>query len=521
MAGADQFTEDVLARLGDFLGESVQWQRRLWDISTVGTLRELREASLGMRDSALSGAAIKWLAERTAVRVRNDPGAGNEQQRRAITRAIAGNLSTGGFHDLELELWIDDLERHYLERWKTACAAGRTQREQVARMLTSFLLGEGCSREALRIWVRGIDQDTNLITIVELIEMAEARAAAHSTTFQIVLPFDKPPGRHLNRPSQWRDPAQVSAWLRSAGFPPTRQYGALLLEIDARDGYAAAQAAAEIANRLSARGAVGTRHAFEFAPNVFVQGIPDPILVNPSRRADVRALEREGRLLDVDAAGPIDAALELLSHVNRSPDAVAAAAGWSAVESLLSGPGDSDKVVTADRLASLVACSWPRAELTTIAWARVYQTRGQPDPLATELKAYATNRERAERVLRGIEAGEDLRLEWSAERLAIERMKALIDNPHDELNRVQRRATDTLRRFYRQRNLVVHGGRTAGRTLSLALNAGSPLIGAGLDRITHAALVANIQPLAIAAQAQLELDRAGTPNAPPLTRLLE
>ena len=76
-------------------------------------------------------------------------------------------------------------------------------------------------------------------------------------------------------------------------------------------------------------------------------------------------------------------------------------------------------------------------------------------------------------------------------------MKSLVDRPHDELNRVQRRATETLRRFYRQRNLVVHGGQTAGQTLSLALSAGAPLIGAGLDRITHAALVSGTEPLGV------------------------
>ncbi len=507
--------------MGDFVGESVQWQRRLWEVGTVVTLRELREASVGIRLSALSLKAVKWLADKTASRIRDDPGVGDEQQRRAVARVVGADLTASGFHDLELSLWIADVEEHYLHRWKTACAGSGVSREQVARMLISFLLGEGCSREALRTWVRDLDRDTNTIAIVELIELAEARMAAGSVTFEVALLFSKPPGRHLNRPLYWRSPSQVSDWLKVAGLRTIRQYGGLLLEIDARDGYAAAQAAAEIASRLTARGAVGTRRGFAFSPEVFVHGIPKAIPVNPSRRADVRALEREGRLLDVDAAGPIDAALELLSHVNRSPDAVAAAAGWSAVESLLSGPGDVDKVVTADRLATLVACSWPRAELTTIAWARVYQTGKSPDPLAQELKNYPTNRERAERILRAIQDDEDLQLDWSAERLALKRMKSLVDRPHDELNRVQRRATETLRRFYRQRNLVVHGGQTAGQTLSLALSAGAPLIGAGLDRITHAALVSGTEPLAIAAQAQLEIDRAGTPNAPALTRLLE
>jgi hypothetical protein len=521
VAGADPFAEDVLARLGDFFGESVQWQRRLWEVGTVVELRELREAAHGVRLSALSLKAVKWLGDKTASRVREDPGAGDEQQRRAIAQLVSSDLSADGFNDLALGFWIKDVEQHYLARWKAACAAGGFGREQVARMLSSYLLANGCSRESLKAWVRDLARSTTQIGIVDLFELIEQRLAPGLMSYEVLIPFSKPPGSHLKRPEQGRTAKQVSAWLQAEGLPSIRQHGGLLLEVEARDEYAAAQAAAQISNRLTARGAVGTRRAFEFAPDVFVSGIPQGIPSSPSRRADVRALEREGHLLDIDAAGPIDSALELLSHVNRSSDAVAAAAGWSAVESLLTGPGDTDKVVTADRLATLVACSWPRAELTTIAWARVYQTAKAPDSLAKELKGFATNRERAERVLEAIERDEDLQLEWAAERLALRRMKRLVENPRGELSKVQRRASETLRRFYRQRNLVVHGGQISGQTLALSLRAGAPLVGAGLDRITHAAFVAGTRPLVIAAQAQTEIDRAGTSDAPSLTRLLE
>jgi hypothetical protein len=252
----------------------------------------------------------------------------------------------------------------------------------------------------------------------------------------------------------------------------------------------------------------------------YVSGHGDPLLPRASRRAEVRALEREDALLRLDQDGPLDQSLELLSHLNVSPDAVAAAAGWSAVESLLSGPGDEEKFVTADRLASLVACSWPRAELTTIAWARIHQADG-PDALAEELRALATNRDRAERVFTAVVNDEDLGLTRPAERLAVKRMERLARSPRDQLLAVQRHALGSLSRLYRQRNLVLHGGQTAGFNLATALSLAAPLVGAGLDRLTHAALVDGRQSLEMAARAKLEIHRAGSPGAPRLTALLE
>jgi hypothetical protein len=41
----DPYPQHILARLGDFFGETTPWQRRLWDTGTVLALRELAEAT--------------------------------------------------------------------------------------------------------------------------------------------------------------------------------------------------------------------------------------------------------------------------------------------------------------------------------------------------------------------------------------------------------------------------------------------------------------------------------------------
>lgn len=351
----------------------------------------------------------------------------------------------------------------------------------------------------------------------EAAQLVEARPRVYST----MIVCTRPPSRRLIPPVEWRDARAVSEWLRYHDFPAVRQHGGFAIAITARDAHSAAAVAADAADRLRARAAVGSRNSTEILAEVFVAGHPVPIATERSRRAEVRALERERKLLDITAFDSVDQALELLSHLNTAPAPVAAAAGWAAVESLLSGPGDVGKVVTAERLANLVACSWPRAELTTIAWARVYQAADLPDALAEELRHYTTNKERAERVLRAIRQREDLQLVRPADQMAARRMERLVRAPRDELIAVRERAGEALRRLYRQRNLVVHGGQTAGFGLVAALRTAAPLVGAGLDRVTHAAFVAGTRPLELVARAQVEIERAGTNDAPSLTSMLD
>lgn len=518
---SDNYTRDVLARLKDFVGPSVQWQRRLWDVGLVVALRELREACDAEQSDALSKQSVKWLATSIENQVANDPGAGEGEAVKRLRTLLKADLTSGGANYQELIAWTDEIGREYLGRWQIRAARSeRPSREQFARALATHLLGEGFSAAYLRSEIKRLDALTSL-DASQLVDEVRALAALRESSFEVMVVFSKSPPKRFSRPTQWNTPAETSRWLSTNGFSPVRQHGGLLLEIDARDPYAAAQLSAEIIDRLAARAAVGSRDGLAVHSELFVAGLPAPLPHRKSRRAEVRALEREDALLRLDQGGPVDQSLELLSHLNTSPDAVAAAAGWSAVESLLSGPGDEDRVVTADRLANLVACSWPRAELTTIAWARIYQVGKQPDQLADTLRRLPSNRERADRILDALRSGESMDLHWPSENLALKRMEKLVKSPRDQLLAVQRRAAGCLRRLYRQRNLVVHGGQTAGFSLSIALRLAAPLVGAGLDRLTHASLVDGRHPQELAARAQMEIHRAGTARAIPLTALLE
>ncbi|SRR6266545_2672313 len=68
------FSLHVVARLRDFFDDRTHWQRRLWNVGLVLSLRELLEAA-EERDRALSAAAVSDLAHSVTSHIAVDPGA--------------------------------------------------------------------------------------------------------------------------------------------------------------------------------------------------------------------------------------------------------------------------------------------------------------------------------------------------------------------------------------------------------------------------------------------------------------
>ncbi len=251
------------------------------------------------------------------------------------------------------------------------------------------------------------------------------------------------------------------------------------------------------------------------ALSIWVAGHPEPIpLTTAARGADVLALVHEGHLYNVDGVRSlIDDALELAAPVNQGAVGPAVAGAWAAVESLLSNPDDpaeeerSGKAVAADRLAAIIACSWPRAELTALAHRH---NPAQPDSLSGALDGCTTNLERARAVAHAIRTGTGLpdvsrARSRHSDLAAIERMAKLLADPRKELTTAATTFKVALRRLYRTRNIILHGGSTKGVAVQAAMRIAAPLVGAGLDRLTHAALVEGIHPLDLAARAELAL----------------
>lgn len=218
----------------------------------------------------------------------------------------------------------------------------------------------------------------------------------------------------------------------------------------------------------------------------------------------------------MNPSGSIDAAIEMLSHLQASSPAAAVAGGWAAIEALLSEP--TDRGGAADRLAMLVACSFPRAELTVLS----YRLEPLNQTLASALQGVKENSDRGEIVARTLTSRPTLTFPNASlsDKAAIARVRELLRSPSAVLGVIQEQSTIAFRRLYRQRNLVLHWGKTDAVALRASLRTAAPLVGAGIDRIIHAFYVDHISPLQLVARAKTALGTVGSATGPSCTTLL-
>lgn len=103
---------------------------------------------------------------------------------------------------------------------------------------------------------------------------------------------------------------------------------------------------------------------------------------------------------------------------------------------------------------------------------------------------------------------------------ALNRMCELVARPRPTLGRVNASLRGALRRLYRQRNIVLHGGSTRSVALRASLRTAGPLVGAALDRVAHGYAACDVAPLVLAGRAQLAVRVVDDPDGWGLHELL-
>jgi hypothetical protein len=274
----------------------------------------------------------------------------------------------------------------------------------------------------------------------------------------------------------------------------------MVLKVQARDAIGAAQAARNESDRYAARALIATGEPLNRTPMLWVKGSATPAPVKEdSRGVDVKELFREDRVFSTDASQSVDAALELLAHLEGSSPPAAVAGGWGAIEGLLADP--NDRATAADNLATLVTCSFPRAELTALSY-RAQRTHPEQ---CRELGEAQTNRERSRILAKMIIDGRIPEMPGVADQAAVARLKKLLANPGPELQTVREAIGESFHRLYRQRNLILHGARLDSVALTANLRTVAKLAGAGMDRVTHGHYVQSLRPMELVAKANLAL----------------
>ena len=511
----------VCSRLRDFLAERAPWHRRLWSIGIILGLQEVLEyADDCMAGRASNTEGLKFVVETARREVGRDPGVAHLASE---LDGLLSQLEVRSPKDVSRDLRdeLGHLARRarddYLGRWANAPASVPV--EFAARALSSHLLDAGLSSTHSFRWLQA--KRSALTALPELAEEAAGMVAEmRPRQFAVFVPCSAPYAKPFE-PSgtvRWLDGRAAAEWLRK-NVPETesrRHSGGFLVAVVRRDPWAAVDAARSVVARADARAKVarlndegvrmdgwvrvaGSLHSFDVRHQI--------------SQVEVGSLDRQASVYRFDDRLPAatDDALELASYMQSPSTGAAIIGGWSAIEGLLIRPGEGQYYLAADRLAALVTCSLPRAELTPLAHRHM---RVADDALSSELAQADTNYAKVKLVANYLNSGKRLALTDGSDIAAQNRIIGILEDPSSELQRIRRYVTESLRRLYNQRNLIAHSGSFRSAALSATARTAFSLVGAGLDRIVHAQLQADgaTSPTQLAARAEVELRLVGGPG---------
>jgi hypothetical protein len=492
----------AVGRLLEFLSERVPWNRSLWGIGVVLAMDELYEACAAMRQGHLSEAAIKRMASSLQKRIGMHP-AFTEAEKQFFRHQVqqvprAEGAAHFGIRELSNRVSVD-----YLTRWGRAVATGAVAVEHFARSVAAYLLDAGFAGQYLHDFIKARLDAPEAISLPQLCDALQAEMlASPRREFEVLLAYASIPALPNGVPPSWLHGVAVTAWLEAQGFDTAnvRSPVAMVLKVQARDAIGAAQVARDESDRYAARALIATGKPLNRVPMLWVKGSAAPApMKEASRGVGVKELFREDRVFSTDASQNVDAALELLSHLEGSSPAAAVAGGWGAIEGLLADP--NDRATAADNLATLVTCSFPRAELTALS----YRAQRKHPEQCRELEGAQTNRERSRILAMMIIDGHIPEMSATTDQAAAARLRKLLANPGPQLQIIREEIGESFHRLYRQRNLILHGARLDSVALTASLRTVAKLAGAGMDRITHGHYVQRLRPLELVAKAHVAL----------------
>jgi len=213
----------------------------------------------------------------------------------------------------------------------------------------------------------------------------------------------------------------------------------------------------------------------------------------------------------------IDDALALLApHLQTTPG-VSVASLWAAAEGLL-GSSETSGASVATRLAEIVACSFPRDEIHTLA--RKWRRNGNGalhDDLRRHWKSYFINAA----FVAGIAANGDPGFDDAADSAAVIRVQSALASPQIQVATIRDYLDSAFRRLYYQRNYIMHAAKFDSVSLVRATEMSPVLVAAGLEQIINAQTQGHwVSPGSLAARARNEISLLGGPAAKPIFTLL-
>jgi hypothetical protein len=512
--------QGFVTRVREVASTGAPWHRRLWRCGTLQLARELLDESVA---PGIPDGAVQDLRLYAVHALKSDPGLGH--QRETLGRAagaIKPGITTSSHAYVQLSEHVRRMETAYLSNWADEFERGKAiEIEGAARRIAAHILDAGYHKSSLYTWLGALIKSPDTISAADFLREAAERLAKPERVFTFCVPVtNKIPFAITAETPGWLSSTDTATWKKehAPSADSIRHQGSFLLEVQARDvNFAADRARNRIAD-LEAKFQMGARSPMQIASQMWSKDKGKVFAARAvDRTLEVRSFERLGQLHDLKLPDYITSALALLQPLRSAASHLAIMSGWSAIESLLVGPDDPD-IVAAERFSLIVAASMPRAEMTRLAYNYVNEN---DDPLAEELRAAPDNLTRARRFQRRLCENAPLSMKDEVDNLAIARLEPFLIDPAAEVRKITTILTKEFVRFYRKRNLIVHGGKTHTDSLHPLSATMSPLIGAGVDRFVTAGLKFGVRPIALSAIALTNLDYLRPPSATDPGNLLD
>lgn len=511
----------VVCRMGEFFDPGAPWSRRLWSAGALLALEEVVEAARLSIDGGVTPRALKEVRLGARDTHCQDPGLGDKDLRKALQNALGQPLTSPEEIDRLAHL-VGRCSHGYLARWRPVATKTAAQYpERMSRAIASHLLDADLSPERLSLWL--VNEARHLRTVEDLVDSAMGQVEQGTRTYEVLVPFRRIPGAPAAVPEGWLTAAETAGWLSARSHKPLSQVGSFVCRIEARDPWAAVAKAAELVDRVRSRltvGVPGRPAVLDPVGSAFVSGKARPYALPDVRRdVEVHSLSRQDALYRLDSSRSqleIDFALELLAPLQEGVGAVGLAGGWATIEALYKPSTGAHAAATS--AGAVVACSWPRAELTGLAYA--YE-KAFEDEASGALRSVERNVERCVLIAETLLTPERPVFPNARDECSAQRMVEVLRDSQPILERVARYTSETFKRLYRQRNYLLHSGGARTRGLPAAARTAPALIGAAVDRAVHAAESEGLSSHQLAARAHQELELVGGTGGRHVAALLE
>ena len=197
-----------------------------------------------------------FLANVAQKMVGTDPGAGTDEERKLLQRALKKGVHPESLKYQVVKEQESRLRDEYLARWARALRCPRPPRaEHAARAVASHLLDTGYSSDFLHGWWKyRLTHEAGIRTLADVVDDAQQLALGTERSFDVMVPVSRAIrlANTAKPPAEWRSPGEVSAWLRANNFDVegVRHDGGLLFRIGAFDKGAAVARVSELLDQL-------------------------------------------------------------------------------------------------------------------------------------------------------------------------------------------------------------------------------------------------------------------------------